>query len=192
MSHQRQQIREAAKTVLIGALTVDDVTTYATSAETRVYETRLLPLTRLKLPAISVYTMEESSTDNDSAPRILTRSMRMALEIAVQQGTNIDDSMDAICVQAERAMHADPTLGGTCGDSVLTSSEFEITEENNKFTGVVTLVYTVTYETFAPDPDDVDLTDDFSTVSVVREMSTEDNSADEDQANDFFEIEVEE
>ncbi len=180
MAHQRQTIREAIKTALVGT-----GPSYATSAGVRVYETRALPIRRLELPAIAVYTTDETSSDNDTAPRRLTRTVDLLIEASVQAGSNVDDSMDAICVQIERAMHADETFGAVCMDSTLVNTKTEVFEEGQQLFGVATLTYSVTYETSAPDADDVTELDDLSTVTVEYNLSGDQDE--DDTADDLIE-----
>jgi hypothetical protein len=144
--HQRQLIREAAKAALVGK----------TGAGARVYETRVVPFKRLELPAIAVYTLEENvdPASRSTAPRELKRTVDLAIEAAVKQGENIDDALDAIALEIERALHADETLGGAASDSILSSTEIDVLEDGDRLVGVVTLVYSVTYYTDAPAAED--------------------------------------
>lgn len=186
--HQRRAIREAAKAALLGAVTVDDVTTYATAAEDRVYETRQIPHRKLKLPAIAVYTLQES-VDADSgqtAPRWLKRNMQLLIEAIVTPGSNVDDTLDNISLQIERAMHADETLGGTCMKSLLSSTELDFFEEGEKEIGLAKITYDVTYETQAPDADDLTL-DPFEGANINYSLSGEQATA--DQAEDIIDNE---
>jgi hypothetical protein len=152
MAHQRRIIREAVKAALVAA---------GTSAGSRVFETRMVPWSRVELPAIAVYSSDET-TDPDSqqtAPRELKRTLQLAIECMVEGVVDLDDAMDAMAVQIERAMHRDPTFGGACGDSLLTSCELDLAEVGAKELGMLRMVYTVTYYTAAPEAEDVTLSD---------------------------------
>lgn len=178
MAHQRQLIREAAAAALVAA---------NTAAGSRVYETRQIPHRKLELPAIAVYTLQES-VDADSAstaPRWLIRQVQLLIEAIVKPGANVDDTLDAICLEIERAMHADETLGGTCWKSILSSTELDYFEEGDKEIGLAKLIYSVTYETQAPDADDVEL-DDLSTIAINYSLNGEQPDED-DQAQDLIE-----
>jgi hypothetical protein len=161
MLHQRQVIREAARDALRGR----------TAAGARVYETRVVPLRKLELPAVSVYTLEEEvdPASSSTAPRELKRTVDLAIEALVKQGDNVDDAIDAIALEIERAMHADPTLGGAASDSVLASTEIDVLEESDRVVGMARLVYSVTYYTWAPDSADVALPD-LSTVGIRHDL----------------------
>lgn len=157
MAHRRQLIREAIKAALLGE----------TDAGDRVYETRKAPVKRLDLPAIAVYTLSESVSQDSRAtsPRELKREMNVAIEAVVKEGENADDAMDDLALQIERVMHADPTFGGVCGDSMLVETSMDLSELGDQPVGIVILTYAVTYYTGAPEADDVEL-DDLSTVTV--------------------------
>jgi hypothetical protein len=160
--HARQAIREAVVTALRAA---------NTNAQQRVYETRVIQWRPADLPAIAVYTLEETSQIRNAAPRELVRTVQLAIEAAVVQknGSNVDDDMDSIAQQIERAMHADETFGGLAADSVLTSTEIEVSENGAAPIGVIRLVYTTDYFTFAPDAADQTL-DDLKTVDTKTSL----------------------
>jgi hypothetical protein len=157
MSHPRQAIREAIKAALLNH----------TAAGARVFETRMLPAKRLELPAITVYTLEEpvDPASGSTAPRELTRNAQIAIEAAVKQGENVDDAMDDIALEIERAMHADETFGDVCANSILASTAMDVAEVGDQPIGVVILTYSVTYRTFAPEAADVTL-DNFESAGV--------------------------
>lgn len=171
MAHPRQEIREA-----IAAALTDE-----TAAEDRVYETRIVPWRRAKLPAISVYTLEESAEESGSAPPELKRTIQLAVECAVWQGENLDDAIDAICLEVEHAMRVDHTFAGKASESTLTATTIDIFEEGDKLIGVARLVYEVVYFSFAYD-EDQDL-DTFDTANVTYNTTTDED----DQATDLIE-----
>lgn len=161
MAHQRKLIRDAVLLALTGVGPA-----FATAAGARVYNNRVAawPLRLLELgPCLSVYAVEESTepSSRTTAPKRLQRNLQLAVEGAVVAGPggDVDDSIDALCVEVERAMHRDPTFGGTCGESILASTAIEVTSEGKTEIGNVRLVYDVTYYTLAPDPADVALDD---------------------------------
>lgn len=175
MAHQRQLIRTAVKDALIAA---------ATSAGANVQATRMVAWGRNDLPAIAVYTLEETSDDQQSAPRELQRVMQLAIEAAVKPAGNVDDALDAICLEIERAMHADAFFGGVCAGSSLTSTELDVLESGDKTIGLARLVYTVAYQTQAPDA--VDQTfDDLSTAATQYSLAGAQATA--DRAKDTLE-----
>lgn len=170
--HQRQAIREAVKAAIVSA---------GTSAADRVYETQTTPWERVQLPAISVYTTSEAVDTKQSAPRELTRTLQLEVVAAVEASDNVDDAMDDIAVQIERAMHTDDSFGGVCDRSYLTATENTVVEFGRKPIGFVSLVYDVIYYTYAPDAADTVLPD-LSTVDVKYSLGNAQPAG--DQAED--------
>ncbi len=161
MSHPRRDIRAA----------VADLLTNATAAGARVFRTRTTPYRRLESPAISVYTRSESvdPASKSTAPRELTRTLMLAVEVAVKMGGAVDDTLDDIAIAIERAIDADPTFGGVCSDSILSSTDIGVDEAGDKPIGMMVLTYAVTYFTDAPSAADVTL-DDLKTVDVKTSL----------------------
>lgn len=177
MAHQRQLIREAVKAQLVGK----------TSAGARVYETRVVPWARMSLPVLAVYTLKESvdPTSRASAPRELARSAELVVEGVVEAGENVDDALDELALEVERALHADPTFAGTASDSILASTDLEVGEEGGKPVGFFRLTYTVTFYTYAPEAADVPL-QDFATADVRHELGG--NVHPDNQAHDVVAV----
>lgn len=164
MAHHRQVIREAIKAALLNK----------TAAGARVYETRMAPWRPQELPALSVYWTTEpvEPESKATAPRELTRKVSMVVEGVVQllAGGNVDDALDDLAKEIEKAMDADPYLGGSAADSILTSSDAGTMVVGNQPMGAVQLTYEVTYRTQAPDPADVTL-DDLNKADVRFSLS---------------------
>lgn len=137
--HKRQAIREGIAAQLAGK----------TAAETRVYETRMVPFHRLTLPAIAVYSTEESSDDQQTAPRGYKRALTVTVEAAVKGSGNVDDAMDAIALEIEGAVEADRTVAGAADDLTLTGTQMDLIEHGDHAFGSVRLQYRVTYYTEA-------------------------------------------
>lgn len=146
-THQRQAIRDAVTQAL----------TYKTDARDRVFPSRFVAYRRPELPAIAVYTLEESvdADSRNSAPRELIRSLHLAVEVCVLADDKADDALDALCLQIERCMHADETFGGACGRSILSSVEISADMSGDRPLLFARHVYDVTYYTYAPDAADV-------------------------------------
>lgn len=183
MAHQRKLIRKKFKDVLTAA---------NTAAGVRVYASRTVAWRPRDLPAIAVYTMSES-VDPESAntsPRYLQRNVQIAVEAAVMGGTgdnqpvgttDIDDKMDDLAEEIERAINADETLGGLLGDCILTQTDVEMYEENEKHIGVIRLTWSGRYEEQTPKPEDVEL-DDFLQADIRYKLG--DDQEEDDEAND--------
>jgi hypothetical protein len=176
--HKRQAIREAVKALLLGH----------TNAGNAVYVTRKAPV-GAPSPAIAIYTLGESAADEDTAPRILKRSLDLMIEVFAA-GETADNQLDDLSVQIEAAMHQDETLGGIVDDCVLSDTEAEFFLEGAKLVGLLRMVYQVTYRQQAfvvelTDPNISDFTDGNVTTDV---NSTSD--ADEDTDHDQFTMET--
>jgi hypothetical protein len=176
--HQRQIIRQAVKTALLGA----------TAAGTRVFESRVYAWKSSELPAISVYTLEDAvdPESRKSAPMELERDLSLAIEAVVKAGENVDDAMDAICEEIERAMHRDDSLGGACSWSVLRTTELDLVGNSDQVVGNARLTYQVHFVTGAPEAADTPL-DDLKTANIRENLEPgqhPDNQA-EDELEDL-------
>lgn len=157
--HQRQVIRETIRSVLDGATDADD----------RVYASRMNPYRVTELPVLTVYSTSESVDDDSSStsPRELTRRLSISIEGWVVGNDESDDAMDDLAEQVEIAMHADPYLGGSVGDSILSSTSTEITIDGDREMGLLTMEYTITYRTLAPEPISDAESDDYLRTDAV-------------------------
>lgn len=168
--HQRKLIRDAVVAQLTGK----------TDAELRVYPTRELPLKVAELPAVCIYTLEEtvSPESRSSSPRRLTRSLQLGVEIIVRATEAVDDALDALSLQVEVAIDADPRFGDTCIDSILSSVQIGIDNEGNRPTGRCLMSYAVEYETEAPAAADQPALPDFERAHVETNLSGDQAAAD--------------
>lgn len=142
MSHVRQQIRDRVATLVTGLPTTGS----------SVYKMRRYALDDAKLPAICVYTTDESSSLITIGSRTLRRVINVVVDIIIKgSSTAVSDSLDTICVSAEEAMAADFTLNGLAKSSVLTSSEIDVNVEGEKSIASARLVYAVEYVTLITD-----------------------------------------
>lgn len=142
MSHVRQKIRDRVATLVTGLPTTGS----------SVYKMRRYALDDAKLPAICVYTTDESSSLITIGSRTLRRVINVVVDIIIKgSSTAVSDSLDTICVSAEEAMAADFTLNGLAKSSVLTSSEIDVNVEGEKSIASARLVYAVEYVTLITD-----------------------------------------
>lgn len=161
MAHQRTVIRQAIRDLLIGK----------TSAEARVQTTRILPYRQSELPALSVYTEGEAVAEDSkgTAPRELIRELEIVIAGWVPASDTIDDDMDALALEIETAMHADPYLGDKAGDSILLRTDLDIEQDGSGIRGLVKLAYAVTYRTLAPEANEG--LDDFLKVKADHQIA---------------------
>ena len=138
MAHIRKTIRENVKTAI----------TSLSTTGSNVYETRYFPLQTANLPALIVYTLDESIEDYTLGKN--TRTQQRALNLIIEahcRGTaNIDDTLDTIAEEVEEAMVTDVTRGGNAKDTKLVSTEIEFDTASQK-TGLMRLTYLINYNT---------------------------------------------
>lgn len=156
--HERQAIRDAVVTLLTGT-----APNFATSAEQRIFKTRLAPVRASELPAISVYCDNETVTDNQSSPRELTRTMTVAIDGWARATENVDDALDDLALEIETAMDSSTELLDTAYSAVLTTTEVGIKLDGDRPMGCVHLEYTVVYHS---DLRVGHATDDFDTADI--------------------------
>ena len=154
--------------------------TYPTAAGARVFKTRLSPIRGLELPALNVYTDDETSDAKNSAPVELVRTVPVVIEGWVALTSGVDDALDALALQIETAMDSDSSFGDTV-ESTLTLTQFGYKLEGERQMGCVHLEYTTTYRTSARHAAPVD---EFDTADV--RTSIDGAQASDDQAHDLL------
>jgi hypothetical protein len=138
-THPRETIRKAVVTILERA---------RTDAGASIFPSREVPWRSVELPGIAVYSLEESSTqEHRDVP--LTRLVILAIHAVVRLTEGVDDALDALSLQIEKAMAADPTLGGTAQLSHLAGTEISVDESTARPIGAIRLAYEVRYYTNA-------------------------------------------
>lgn len=143
-NHVRRQIRERVATTLTGL----------TTTGSKVFQSRVYPLTANNLPGLLVYTTSESSNpDVMGAQPQLERELNLVIEGYAKTTSNLDDVMDEIAKEIEVAMAADTTINALAKDSFLTDTEIQLTGEGEQPIGMVTMNFTVQYRTANNAPD---------------------------------------
>ena len=144
MAHVRKSIR-------------DNIVTAVTSLSTtgaRVYRSRIYPLeTATNLPGLCVYTLREASgadTMGGSAHG-MAREVDIVIEAYARATSNYDNTLDTICVEVEEAVATDLTRGGNAKDTLLESTEFELSGEGDQPVAMARLTYRCLYRTAADD-----------------------------------------
>ncbi len=142
MTHVRQQIRDRIATDLTGL----------TGIGTNVYKMRRYALDDAKLPAIAVYTMDETSSLVTIGARTVLRVLNVGVEIIAKgASTAVYDTMDGYCVLVEEALGADFSLNGLAKSCVLTSSSIDVNVEGERAVCTARLVFAVEYITSITD-----------------------------------------
>lgn len=138
MMHVRKQIRDAIATTVTGL----------TTTGASVYKMRRWALDDSKLPALCVYTGDESSSLVTLGSRTLRRVINVVIEgYCKGASTAVADTIDTICVEVEEAIAANFTLGGLAKSTVLTGTEIDINVQAENALASVKLVYAVEYVT---------------------------------------------
>lgn len=138
MAHVRKQIRDRMAST---------ISTGATLVSSRVYTTRVYPLTDANLPAITVYTGSEVSNRLNMGLNDLNRSLTVDVDVYVRATSTFDDDVDAIAVQIEEAIAGDFTVNGLAKEAVLTGTEIQFSGDAEQPVGVAKLTYSVRYVT---------------------------------------------
>lgn len=142
MAHIRQQIRDRIATVLSG------ITGFSTS----IYKMRRYALDDAKLPAIAVYTVDESSSLITIGSRTLRRVVNVGIEIVAKGASGtIADTIDGYAVSVEEALGNDFSINGLAKSCVLTSSTIDVNVEGEKAVGTARLLFAVEYVTAVND-----------------------------------------
>jgi hypothetical protein len=138
MAHIRKQIRDRLETILTSGVSL---------VQSRVFGSRIYPLTAPQLPAIAVYTASESSNLQTMGLRTQMRDLSVSIDVYVMVNDKFDDDIDDLCVQIEQAIAADYTLNGLAKDTILTGTEIDFDGEAEKPIGVARLTYSIRYVT---------------------------------------------
>ena len=113
-----------------------------------IYKMRRYALDDSKLPAICVYTTDETSSLATIGNRTLRRVINVMVEIYAKGASGtISDTVDNLCVAAEEAIAGNFSLNGLVKSCILTSTETDINVEGESSIGSARLVYAVEYVT---------------------------------------------
>lgn len=134
MTTKRETILEAIRTALTGT----------TGVSTRIYRTRVEPISRAESPAIVVEPISDLAAQNTSLPT-LDWSMIVRITVIVR-GTTPDQVADPIIESLHSKVMADLTLGGYAIDVQPTNVTFIFTEADGA-AGEIQCDYRVLYRT---------------------------------------------
>lgn len=136
MSHARTQIRQAVVAMLTGN----------TAAGNRVFTSRVYPLDNPKLPALLVSTPQENmGNPSMQRPRTQQRTPQLVIEGYVKARGDIEAEADALAVQVEQIIGADPALGGRVKDTMLDSTVIRLSGDGETPVAIITLTFAVLY-----------------------------------------------
>jgi hypothetical protein len=144
MTHARTQIRQAVLALLTGS----------TTAGSNVFEARVYPIDEPKLPALLVYTKQETVGEQSmSRPRTQHRELVVTVEAYVKSRGNIDQDTDTLALEVEKLIAADPTLAGLVKDTALDTTETQFSDDGEKPIAVAVLTFSVLYTVKETTPD---------------------------------------
>lgn len=136
MKHARTQIRNAVTTLLKSNTTAGD----------NVFEARVYPINDPKLPALLIYTKQETAGEQSmSRPRTQQRELMVTVEAYVKERGNVDEATDTLAMEIEQLVAADPTLGGLVKDTALDTTETQFSDDGEKPIAVAVLTFSVLY-----------------------------------------------
>jgi hypothetical protein len=138
MTTKREQVLTAIRTALTGT----------TGVSTRIYRSRVEPLSRGESPAIVIEPVSDTAQQNTSLP---TLDWSLTVRVAIIVRGNVPDQLaDPIVASAHGKIMADLTLGGYAIDVQPQSVEFEMMEADQP-AGVISCMYLVRYRTTVAD-----------------------------------------
>ncbi len=136
MTHIRQQIRDRI---------IADVTGLTTTGA-NVYDSKLYNILQGELPALAVYTQNETSEISTIAPNVtLDRELEVIIECYAEANQNIENTLDTIAGEVENSLGTDLTLNNLCITQFLSSTDIDFTSEGEKPLGICKLTYNVRY-----------------------------------------------
>jgi hypothetical protein len=138
MTTKREQVLIAIRTALTGTAGVGS----------RIYRSRVEPITRGESPAIVVEPVSDTAEQNTSLPK-LDWSLTVRVAVIVR-GAIPDQLADPIVEDAHSKIMADLTLGGYAIDVQPVSVTFEL-QEADQPAGVILMDYLVRYRTSVAD-----------------------------------------
>jgi hypothetical protein len=134
MTHPRKTIRDNVVALLTGLPLTGS----------RVYGSRVAPLSESELPAIRVYADSSESSAIDIHNLIRERGVIFRIEIVARATADLDDTLDAIAEDVEQALLAAPGstwLGGELRDPI--SDEIEIDDDTSQPVGICRMAISI-------------------------------------------------
>lgn len=143
MAHMRQQIREGAEGLINAIANINTV-----------YSSRVRTVDDDQLPVAIISTPIEQLADTGEAIGDSARVRILTLVVDIHaKGKLMDDVLDALAVDVEKALASDATLGGFAINSELEETECEFDASTDNDVGRLTMTYQVMYRTDKNDPE---------------------------------------
>lgn len=135
MPTARQQIREALETQLTGL----------TTTGSRVYTSRVYPLSEDNLPALRIFLERDAYSESYSSNESEWRELSIVVEAIARAVADVDDTLDTICGEVGDAVASDETLVGRVKWMQNERIDFEITDDGDRPFGMAVMRYTAHY-----------------------------------------------
>lgn len=138
---RKRAIREYVKRKLVGK----------TDASDRVFINRVIPTQIEELPVILVYSLGESISRFNEAPKDYKRDFNLRVEIvsAGDQDDDLDERLELIADKVESLLEQDETFGDLVSHIELKSTEYTGDHEAQSPVGMLALNYSVIFVTDA-------------------------------------------
>jgi hypothetical protein len=143
MTHARTQIRNAVITAVTGLATTGS----------RVFEGRIYPLATDELPALCVYTLNESSERISTTS--LQRDLELVVEAYVHTSVRYDELLDSIATEVETAIAANAALQALVKDITPVQFQKDLMKEGDKTIAVAILTFRCIYITHPSNPETI-------------------------------------
>jgi len=138
MTTKRENILAAIKTALTGT----------TGVGTRIYRSRVEPMSRAESPAIIIEPVSDTPVQNTSLPT-LDWTLRVRI-VVIERGTVPDQAADDTIQSLHSKMMADLTLGGYAIDVEPAQTSFQLLEADQP-AGIIFCEFEIRYRTEVAD-----------------------------------------
>lgn len=136
MKHVRQQIREALATVLNSQPLVG----------ANVFINRTQPVTDSVLPCLIIAVEnDESESASMSYPRLANHRLVISIRAFAHANSALDDALDAMCMNVEKALSANISLGGLTKDLQISSTSMALNSEAETNYGEAAMLWSAAY-----------------------------------------------
>lgn len=141
--HLHKQIRDKIETALTGL----------TTSGARIYANRIQPMADANLPGLRIFADDEQvEPQTFHAPYLQERTLRLVVECCAKSTTALDDTLDLMSNEVEKALAAGITMSSHTYVPVYTGMTFD-DEQSDKPVGVKRLNYVITYSCMSNAPD---------------------------------------
>lgn len=138
MAHVRKLIRDNIESTLTGL----------TTTGSKVFVTRVYPISAGSLPGLAIYTRSETSDYiTIGSSRSVERSLVVTVEAYVQGTTGYDDQIDQIASEVEAALATDVTRGGYAKDTRITAFDADYSADPDQPVAYASITVEVDYVT---------------------------------------------